>query len=71
MKFCVYSSFEHIRARFSTHAHFYDVSAHVCAQNLTKKRLMVSYPLMSLSSKFHKDPSFGLIIFIDSYQVDQ
>ena len=42
----------------TVHTHIYASCAHVFTQNFTKTVLIVPYYVMTLSLKFHKDPSF-------------
>ena len=48
----------HQHACQSVGTHIYAFYAHVFTQNFTKNLLKAHYYVMTLSLKFHKDPSF-------------
>ena len=59
-------------ARFDAHAHVFALCVCVSAQIFTKKILVVHYSVMSLSSKFHKDPSItDAEIFAKNFCISQ
>ena len=70
---CAHKSLKRARARFIASARVYDSCALICAQIFLKCLLVVYYYLLSLSFKFHKDPSYhwgDITLFVTLYNFE-